>query len=125
VTTHHMSHLKEYKIYKGMKGRCYNPHLKEYPDYGGRGIVICDLWLGRYGFENFIAEVGLRPHPKMSIERRDVNRGYEPGNCYWATTKEQHKNRRRFVAINNHSDEDIIAEYNRRFNNIEYGMSGC
>jgi hypothetical protein len=124
VKTHRMSHLREYRIYKGMKGRCFNPNLKEYPDYGGRGITICPQWLGHHGFENFLLHVGRCPDLKMSIERKDVNKGYEPGNVRWATSAEQHKNRRKFVAINNYTDSELQEEYTRRFGG-EYGITGC
>jgi hypothetical protein len=119
-----MSHLKEYKIYKGMKERCRNPNLPDYPNYGGRGIKIADEWLGPNGFKNFIAEVGFRPDPSMSIDRIDVNKNYEPGNCKWSTPAEQHKNRRKFVAISKYSDAEFMQEFHRRFSS-EYGMSGC
>lgn len=75
-----------------MKARCTNPNNPRWEDYGGRGIKLCDRWL--HSFEAFLADMGERP-PGMSLDRYPDNDGnYEPGNCRWATLKEQRANRR-------------------------------
>lgn len=74
-----------------MKQRCLNPKHKFYRLYGGRGITICDRWLS--DFQNFLADMGLRP-AGLTLDRWDTNGHYEPGNCRWATRKEQQASRR-------------------------------
>jgi len=81
----------EYRSWLAMRRRCLNPRVKEYPSYGGRGIKICKRW-DDYRF--FLLDMGRRPSPKHSLERIDVNRGYTPSNCKWATNLEQQRNRR-------------------------------
>lgn len=73
-----------------MKQRCLNPKNHAYPRYGGRGIAICARWLH---FEGFLEDMGERPSVGHSIDRIDNARGYEPGNCRWATSGEQSLNR--------------------------------
>jgi hypothetical protein len=82
-----------YHSWMAMKQRCLNPNQLGYPDYGGRGITVCDRWQGEHGFENFLADMGKRPKGK-TLDRFPNNDGnYEPGNCRWATPKQQANNR--------------------------------
>jgi hypothetical protein len=85
----------EYHIYYAMLARCKNPDNKNWKDYGGRGISVCERWQGEHGYENFLADKGVRPSPQHSIDRWPNNDGnYEPDNTRWATKKEQVDNRR-------------------------------
>lgn len=112
--THGCAYLRtpEYAAWLGMIQRCENSNDKSYKNYGGRGIGVHEWW--RSSFENFLADVGARPSKKHSLDRRDVNLGYEPGNCRWATAKQQQQNRRnnRYVELN--GERVCLAEAARR-----------
>jgi len=75
-----------------------NPKNINYEDYGGRGITICERWLGENGFIHFLQDMGRRPKG-MSLDRINVNGNYEPGNCRWATAEVQVHNRRCSIKV--------------------------
>jgi len=74
-----------------MKRRCSDPKLKAYKNYGGRGIGFASTWKD---FENFALDMGLKPKPELTLERRNNDKGYTKDNCYWGTRTEQSRNRR-------------------------------
>jgi hypothetical protein len=83
----------EYKCWSGAKQRVTNRNCPAYPDYGGRGITMCDRWMN--SLAAFLADMGPRPSPKHTLDRFPNNNGnYEPGNCRWATWTQQAGNRR-------------------------------
>lgn len=94
---HGMHKSPEYQAWLDMRRRCGNPTHKDYRHYGGRGITVCPAWL--QSFNTFLADMGSRP-TGLTLERIDNDRGYEPGNCKWATRKEQRHNSRPPVCTN-------------------------
>lgn len=82
------------RIWRAMLNRCNDPKHSHFQFYGGRGIKVCDRWLGENGFDNFKRDMGERPTPKHEIDRRDNSLGYFPENCHWATEHEQSRNKR-------------------------------
>ena len=92
-----MRDTKVYNTWLGIKDRCYRQTAERHPDYGGRGITVCDRWLE--SFENFYADMGDPPSELHTIERRDNDRGYEPDNCRWALMQEQNCNKRNTVYL--------------------------
>jgi hypothetical protein len=102
---HGMYGTAEYTTWKSMFQRCFNPKTERFPSYGGRGITVCGRWMGDGGFQRFLEDMGRRPSPDHSLDRIDANGNYEPGNCRWATTVEQARNKRtsRVLVVNGES----------------------
>lgn len=97
VTYHYKhGHGKGNRIYRcwcNMRRRCYDPKCKQFDDWGGRGIRVCERWLGENGFVNFLADMGPGK-AGWTIERVDNDGNYELSNCVWATRTRQSRNRR-------------------------------
>jgi hypothetical protein len=93
-----------------MKARCYIPTSKDYPNYGGRGIRVCDRWL--HDFEVFYADMGPAPSPRHSLDRYpDTNGDYCPENCRWATNIEQQRNKTSNLVIEHEGRSMTLAEW--------------
>jgi hypothetical protein len=100
-----------YKSWVAMRQRCSVPHNPAYPRYGGRGIGVCDRW---QSFENFLADMGDRPEG-MSLDRIDTNGNYEPGNCRWATPKQQARNTRRSRLVTAFGQTKPLSQWAEEF----------
>jgi len=90
IRKHGFSRTRVYNVWRQMHQRCVNPRSPSYKNYGARGIRVCKQWKS---FEAFIADMGDRPRG-YTLERRDNDKGYSKGNCYWATMKAQSVNKR-------------------------------
>lgn len=113
---HGMWKTPEYTTWLNMNQRCYNPNNPIYHNYGGRGIKVCDRWRGEHGFENFFQDMGFKPSDNFTIERKDNNGDYEPGNCKWATYTEQNRNFRRNHLITFDGKTQSIAAWSEEIN---------
>ncbi len=105
---HGMKQTKEYRAWCSMKTRCNNPNFKFYSHYGGRGIRVCDKWMG--SFPSFYEDVGDSPSPKHQVDRIDNNGDYEPGNVHWVLAAENCRNKRDNRKING----ECISTISRR-----------
>jgi len=110
-TTHGSYGTPEYRVWRGMKDRCFNPNSASYADYGGRGITVCDKWVN--SFQAFLADMGPRPDG-ASIDRIDNNKGYESGNCRWADRITQARNKRNNSLIEHEGETRTLSEWAER-----------
>lgn len=108
---------KTYQVWEHMIRRCKNPNVKNYKNYGGRGIKVCEAWLK---FENFLQDMGERPEG-LSIDRIDNDGNYYKENCKWSTRKEQNRNKRNNILITINGVTKCLVEWCEIFN-LKYNM---
>lgn len=109
-TTHGGRYTRLYKIWRGMKDRCYNDKLSYYARYGGRGIMVCKEWLDDFqSFKEWALVNGYSDN--LTLDRIDVNGNYEPSNCRWVTMKEQGNNRRTNHTLTYNGETKTISEW--------------
>lgn len=109
--THGLSRTPEYRIWCDMKRRCYDTGKRSYPDYGGRGIVVCDRW--RDDFAAFLADMGPRPSTEHMLERRNNDGPYSPDNTYWSTRDVQNRNKRNNRWITLDGRTECLADWSK------------
>lgn len=107
---HGQTNSRVYKIYHDMKSRCLNNNHKNYTNYGGRGITICNNWL--ISFQNFYRwAMDSGYQNDLTIDRIDVNGNYCPENCRWITKQEQARNTRNNVIISAFGETKILSDW--------------
>lgn len=121
ATTHGMSKsAPEYYVWGSLKQRCLNPNVRNWADYGGRGIKVCDRW--RDSFEAFYADMGPRPSPSHSIDRIDNDGDYTPQNCQWSALQFQAVNRRCNIVVECQGRQMALSEA-ARISGVKYSTA--
>lgn len=111
LSKHGMRSHELYGVWRGLMNRCYVEHTDQYCDYGGRGITVFSAWHDVSKFITDIeAEIGERP-AGMQIDRKDNNKGYQPGNVRWSTSKENCRNTRRNRLVTINSETKCASEW--------------
>lgn len=109
MARHNMARTRVYRIWGGMIERCTNPRSKDFKNYGGRGVSICDEWRNFEGFKEWALSNGYED--TLSIDRIDVNGNYEPSNCRWITIRDQQKNRRNSVIVEYRGETHCLKDW--------------
>jgi len=108
IYKHGQSRTKEYRTWLTMRQRCENPMNGAYKQYGGAGVTVCERWMS---YEAFREDMGPAPTPRHTIDRIDGTKGYEPGNCRWATYAEQNRNLKRNVVVEIDGVRKVLADW--------------
>ena len=113
---HNLYYSRIYKIYNGMKNRCYCKTDYHYENWGKRGITICDEWLGKNGFINFYNwAISNGYNDNLSIDRIDNNGSYEPSNCRWTTKEVQQNNTRRNKKYEYNGEALTLSQLSKKY----------
>lgn len=116
---HGLSHTRIHSIWRSIKDRCYNENNQDYNSYGGRGIAVCDEWKNDFlSFYRWALESGYEE--ALTIDRIDVNAGYSPENCRWASMAEQSNNRRNNKLFTLNGRTMTLAEWSK-VAGVKYG----
>lgn len=116
-TKHGLANTKIYKRYMSIKKRCYNPNASDYYRYGGRGIYMCDEWLGDNGFMNFYTwSMNNGYRDELTINRKDNDGPYAPYNCEWVDLKTQARNKSTNTYFNVFGEILCIVEICEKYN---------
>jgi hypothetical protein len=110
--SHGLTKTPEFRSWQHLRARCYTPTDAKFASYGARGITVCDRW--RESFENFLADMGPKPSPRHSIDRKDNDGPYSPDNCRWATNYEQSLNKRNNRRLTLHGETLTLSEWEQR-----------
>lgn len=114
--SHNKAGTRIYRIYSQMKGRCYRKTHPSYDRWGGRGIKVCDEWLGENGFQNFYDWSMKNGYAEeLTIDRIDNDGNYEPSNCRWTTNKIQSNNRRSSRYIDVDGEKMTVALFSEKY----------
>lgn len=108
---HGKTNTKIFKVWQGIKNRCFNKNSDKYIYYGGRGISICQEWQEFLPFYNWAINNGYKDN--LTIDHINVNGDYEPSNCRWVTVKEQANNKQNTVYITYNGETHTIPEWSR------------
>lgn len=114
--THNDYKSPEHVAWMLMKSRCNCVNNKDYDNYGGRGIRVCDRW---NDYENFLADMKRKPSPEHTLDRKDNNGNYEKDNCKWSTRNEQARNRSSNIVLEYKGKSQTLVEWSEELG-IEY-----
>jgi len=119
TTKHGESRSTEHQTWRGMHARCTDPSATGWSMYGARGIKVCDRWSS---FDNFLADMGRKPSPELTLDRIDSNGDYEPGNCRWATLEQQSTNRRDNLHLTYQGRTQTLSQWAREIGITRSGL---
>ncbi len=117
-TTHGGSRDRLYTVWMSTRRRCYDEKLKEYKNYGKRGIKVCEYFEKYENFKKWAMENGYVPTAKYgecTLDRIDTSKGYCPENCRWVSLKEQENNRRNNTRVTYNGETKTITQWEQKF----------
>lgn len=118
--THNLSRDRYFLMWQSIMQRCYNPNNKQYSEYGGRGITVCDRW---HDPVSFVSDIGKKPTPKHSLDRIDNDGPYSPENTRWATMTQQVRNRRLTLRLDGIPVAELCERHGLKYSRVRYGVA--